>query len=271
MTVNQKRLRRQPFANPAFFNILIFPIMNITNKTVLVTGGGSGIGLAIAKTLTEKGSRVIIVGRNEARLQQAAAEVPGVTAIVADINNAADIARLVQRVQAEFGDLSVLINNAGQASAYELTAGANAFEKASAEIATNYLGMIHLTERLLPTLSAQPEAAIVNVSSIVAYAPNATIATYSASKAAVHSYTQSLRHTLAKTTNIRVFELMPPLVDTEFSAEIGGASGIPPQQVADELLTGLANGDDEIRVGNTAGFYEFSRTSPAEAFASMNG
>jgi uncharacterized oxidoreductase len=245
--------------------------MNIINKTVLVTGGGSGIGLAIAKTLTEKGNRVIIVGRTETRLQAAASQLPGVTAIAADINNAADLARLVQQVQADFGDLSVLINNAGQASAYELSVGANAFEKASAEIATNYLAMIRLTELLLPVLSAQPEAAIVNVSSIVAYAPNANISTYSASKAAVHSYTQSLRHALAKDTNIRVFELMPPLVDTEFSAEIGGENGIPPQQVADELLTGLANGDDEIRVGQTAGFYEFSRASPAEAFASMNG
>ncbi|GAB3844047.1 SDR family NAD(P)-dependent oxidoreductase [Hymenobacter terrigena] len=243
--------------------------MNIINKTILVTGGGSGIGLAIAKSLSEKGNRVVIVGRNEAKLQ-AAAELPGVTAIAADINDAADIARLVQRVQTEFGDLSVLINNAGQASAYQLTAGANAFEKASAEIATNYLAMIHLTELLLPVLSAQPEAAVVNVSSIVAYAPSSAVPTYSASKAAVHSYTQALRHTL-KPTTVRVFELMPPLVNTEFSTEIGGENGIPPQQVADELLVGLANGDDEIRVGNTAGFYEFSRTAPAEAFASMNG
>ncbi|WP_201980052.1 SDR family oxidoreductase [Hymenobacter rubidus] len=245
--------------------------MNITNQTVLVTGGGSGIGLAIAKTLAEKGSRVIIVGRNEAKLQAAASQLPGVTALAADINSEADVARLVQQVQADFSDLSVLVNNAGQASAYELTAGANAFEKASAEIATNYLAMIRLTELLLPTLSAQPEAAIVNVSSIVAYAPSANISTYSASKAAVHSYTQSLRHTLAKTTSIRVFELMPPLVDTEFSSEIGGAAGIPPQQVADELLAGLAQDEYEIRVGDTAGFYEFSRTSPAEAFATMNG
>jgi uncharacterized oxidoreductase len=245
--------------------------MNISNKTVLITGGGSGIGLAIAKTLSEKGNRVVIVGRNETKLLRAAEQLPGISTIACDITNGADVTRLVQQVQAEFGNLSVLINNAGQASAYQLTTGSNAFSKASAEIATNYLAMIRLTELLLPVLSHQPEAAVVNVSSIVAFAPSVAIPTYSASKAAVHSYTQALRHTLAKTTNIRVFELMPPLVDTEFSAEIGGAEGIPPQQVAAELLAGLEQDTPEIHVGNTAGFYAFSRTSPAEAFASLNG
>jgi uncharacterized oxidoreductase len=245
--------------------------MNISNKTVLITGGGSGIGLAIAKTLSEKGNRVVIVGRNESKLLRAAEQLPGIATIACDITNGADVTRLVQQVQAEFGNLSMLINNAGQASAYQLITGSNAFSKASAEIATNYLAMIRLTELLLPVLSHQPEAAVVNVSSIVAFAPSAAIPTYSASKAAVHSYTQALRHTLAKTTNIRVFELMPPLVDTEFSAEIGGAEGIPPQQVAAELLAGLEQDTPEIHVGNTADFYAFSRTSPAEAFASLNG
>lgn len=243
--------------------------MNISNKTVLITGGGSGIGLAIAKLLTEKGNRVIIVGRNEAKLQQAAAQLAGVTALTADITSEASLTQLVQRVQADFGDLSVLINNAGQAATYQLTEGADAFAKASAEISINYLAMIHLTELLLPVLSAQPEAAVVNVSSILAYAPSAAVPTYSASKAAVHSYTQALRHTL-KAGTVRVFELMPPLVDTEFSAEIGGANGISPQQVADELLAGLNNDEYEIRVGQTAGFYDFHRASPADAFAALN-
>ncbi|UOQ67987.1 SDR family oxidoreductase [Hymenobacter volaticus] len=244
--------------------------MDISNKTVLVTGGGSGIGLAIAKLLIEKGNRVIITGRSEARLQQAAAQLPGAAAIACDVTDEAAVTKLVQQVQAAFGELSVLINNAGQASAYQLAAGADAFAKAETEISTNYLAVVRLTEQLLPVLSQQPEAAIVNVSSIVAFAPSVAVPTYSASKAALHSYTQALRHTLAKTTDIRVFELMPPLVNTDFSQDIGGENGIPPLEVAEALIAGLAEEEYEIHVGQTAQFYQFHHSSPAEAFAMMN-
>ncbi|RAK70672.1 SDR family oxidoreductase [Hymenobacter edaphi] len=245
--------------------------MKTTNHTVLITGGGSGIGLALAQLLTENGNQVIITGRNEARLQQAAAELPGVTPIACDVNDADAVARLVQRIEADFGGLSLLINNAGQASAYELLPGAEAFRKAEAEIQTNYLAPIRLTEALLPLLQRQPAAAVVNVSSIGAFVPAAAIPTYSASKAAVHAYTQALRHTLSQhAPGVKVFELMPPLVDTEFSAEIGGANGIPPRQVAEEFLAALAQDEYEIHVGQTAGFYQLFHADPAQAFAVMN-
>lgn len=164
----------------------------------------------------------------------------------------------------------MLINNAGQAYTYKLEAGADAFAKAGEEISTNYLAVIRLTEQLLTLLSRQPEAAIVNVTSIVVFAPGAAIPTYSASKAALRFYTQSLRHTLSQTTNVKVIELLPPLVNTDFSTEIGGANGIPPQQVAAELFAGLESDTEEIMVGQTAQFYEFHRASPPEAFAAMN-
>ncbi|GAB3590402.1 SDR family oxidoreductase [Hymenobacter daeguensis] len=245
--------------------------MNISNQTVLVTGGGSGIGLATAQLLLEKGNRVIITGRSEERLHKALAQLPGATAIAADLTDAASVARLVGRLNAEFGDLSMLINNAGQAYAYQLGVGADAFAKASEEITTNYLAVIRLTEQLLPLLSRQPAAAIVNVTSIVVFAPGSAIPTYSASKAALRSYTQALRHTLAQSTNVQVFELLPPLVNTDFSTEIGGENGIPPQQVASELVAGLEQDVPEIMVGQTAQFYEFHRASPAEAFVAMQG
>ncbi|MCC3160404.1 SDR family NAD(P)-dependent oxidoreductase [Hymenobacter sp. 15J16-1T3B] len=245
--------------------------MKTTNHTALITGGGSGIGLALAQLLSENGNRVIITGRNEQRLQQAAAQVPGATALACDVTDAAAVAGLVQRIEADFGGLSLLINNAGQASAYELRPGADAFRKAEAEIQTNYLAPIRLTEALLPVLQRQPEAAVVNVSSIGAFVPAAAIPTYSASKAAVHAYTQALRHTLRQhAPSVRVFELMPPLVDTAFSAEIGGAHGIPPRQVAEEFLAALARDVYEIHVGQTAGFYQLFRADPAQAFAVMN-
>lgn len=244
--------------------------MNISNKTILVTGGGSGIGLATAQLLLEKGNRLIITGRSETRLQQAMAQLPGATAIACDLTDATAVANLVRQLEAEFSDLSVLVNNAGQAYAYKLEAAADAATKAGEEIATNYLAAIRLTEQLLPLLTRQPEAAIVNVTSIVVFAPAAVMPTYAASKAALHSYTQSLRHTLAQTTKVKVIELLPPLVNTDFTTEVGGANGIPPQQVATELVAGLEQDTEEIMVGQTAQFYELHRASPAEAFAAMN-
>jgi len=244
--------------------------MNITNKTVLITGGGSGIGLEIAKTLAQKGNKVIITGRTADKLEKAASALQNVSTFASDINKEDDINKLVAYLTEKHGGLDVLINNAGQASAYELSAEANAFEKAGAEIQTNYLAVIRLTEKLLPLLSKQTEAAIVNVTSIVVFAPNAFIPTYAASKAALHSYTQTLRFSLAKTTAIKVFELFPPLVDTDFSKDIGGANGIPPSAVAEQFIEGFENDNYEIHVGATADIYKLFLSSPQEAFKALN-
>jgi len=244
--------------------------MNISNKTVLITGGGSGIGFQIAKLLTEKGNKVIITGRSEARLKDAAAKLNNVDVFACDITKEADVNKLVSHITANYAGLDVLINNAGQASVYQLLPGASAYENANAEILTNYLAVIRLTDHLLPVLAKQKEAAIVNVTSVLAIAPSYDVPTYSASKAALHSYTQALRFSLAKTTAIKVFELMPPLVDTEFSQDIGGSNGIPPQQVAEELLQAFESDTEEIHVGFTAQFYEAYLKSPEEAFLMLN-
>jgi uncharacterized oxidoreductase len=244
--------------------------MNITNKTVLITGGGSGIGFETAKLLNEKGNKVIIVGRTESKLKKAAESLPGVTAIRCDVNSESDVQNLVKRVTTDYPELSVLINNAGRAFAFEHNENASAFEKATEEFATNYFSVIRLTEKFLPLLQLQQEAAIVNVSSIVAYSPHHSVPTYSDSKAAVHSYTLSLRHTLAKNTAIRVFELLPSMVNTEFSKEIGGEHGMPASEVAQSLINAMENDKYEIQVGQTAEFRKFYLSSPAEAFAMMN-
>jgi uncharacterized oxidoreductase len=130
--------------------------------------------------------------------------------------------------------------------------------------------VIRLTDKLLPVIKAQPEAAIVNVTSIVAYAPSIGIATYSASKAALRAYTQTLRAVLAKTSNVKVFELMPPLVNTDFYKEIGGENGIPPSQVATDLVNGLENNTYEIRVGGTADFHKGFFSASEAAFEYLN-
>jgi len=242
--------------------------MNITNKTVLITGGGSGIGFSIAKTLSEKNNKVIITGRSEARLKEAVVKLNNVNYFVADVTKEDDVNKLVSYLNEQHPALDVLINNAGQAFVYKLSE-TPAYENASAEIQTNYLSVIRLIDKLLPVLKEKVEAAIVNVTSVLAIAPSHDLPTYSASKAALHSYTQALRYSLAN-TGIKVFELYPPLVNTEFSAEIGGANGIPPQQVADELLQAFESDTFDVRVGFTAQFWDAYLKNPDEAFKALN-
>ncbi|TKC05382.1 SDR family NAD(P)-dependent oxidoreductase [Pedobacter polaris] len=244
--------------------------MKTTKNTILITGGSAGIGFETAKLLSEQGNHVIITGRNQNRLDEAKAQLTNVTAIRADVSKAADVAELVATVNRLFPALNVVINNAGRALLYNLAdESQNAYVNAEDEMLTNYLSIIRLNQHLLPLLKQQEEAAIVNVSSVVAYVPGVTLPTYAASKAALHSYTTSLRLSL-ENTSIKVFELFPPLVDTEFSKEIGGHNGIATAQVADELLEGLKNNEFEIRVGDTAKIYDLFLSSPSEALNVMN-
>lgn len=246
--------------------------MKTTNNTILITGGSAGIGFEMAKLFSEAGNQVIITGRNKERMDKAIAKLKNTTDIVSDVTNARDVDQLIAQLQKDYPDLNVVINNAGSAYYYNMTEpGANAFEKASEEMLTNYLSIIRLNEKLLPMLKQQPEAAVVNVSSIVAFAARANaLPTYGASKAALHSYTNSLRIML-EDTPVKVFELMPPLVDTEFSAVIGGANGIPPQQVAQDLITAMHSDEYEIHVGKTAEIFNTFFPLSQKAVLAMNG
>ncbi|MFP7655768.1 SDR family oxidoreductase [Chryseobacterium proteolyticum] len=244
--------------------------MNITNNTILITGGGSGIGLEIAKLLNPS-NKIIIVGRNKEKLDNAAQGLENVFTIQADITDENDINRLIEEIKINFGTLNILINNAGHAYAYTLSDSSDTYTKAIAEFTTNYFAPIRLTEKLLPLLKQQNNAAIVNVSSIVAFIPGSHVPTYSDSKAALHSYTRLLRYELAKDTGIKVFELMPPLVDTDFSVEIGGReNGIPASVVAENLVKALEQDTFEVRVGNTEMVYSNFFAGSEGAFEVFN-
>ena len=245
--------------------------MNTSQNTILITGGSAGIGFELAKLLSEKGNSIIITGRNPERLKQAAARLKNVTAIVSDVSDSEDTNSLVAQIKSEFPQLNMVINNAGHALLYDLTAeNVNAADIAADEMLTNYLSVIRLNEKLLPLLKKQENAAIVNVSSIVAFVPG-KLATYSASKAALHSYTQALRLALNEDSSVKVFELMPPLVDTDFSAPIGGKNGISPTVVAEQFLEAFESDNYEIRVGNTEDIYRLYLSSPDDALLAMNG
>lgn len=245
--------------------------MKTINNTILITGGSAGIGFEFAKALSAN-NKIIITGRNEARLKAAVAKLPNTTGIVGDVAKEKDVETLVAILNKDHKDLNVVINNAGKsAPVYNLATETDAFTKASEEMLTNYLSVIRLNERLLPLLKKQKEAAIVNVSSIVAIAPGGRLPSYSASKAALHSYTITLRQHLANTP-VKVFEIYPPLVATEFSAEIGGlVNGIAPSIVAEDLVKGLEANTYDIRVGQTADVYQLYLSNPAQAIAALSG
>ncbi|MND91694.1 Fatty acyl-CoA reductase [compost metagenome] len=148
-------------------------------------------------------------------------------------------------------DVNIIINNAGAAFGYLLSETTNAHEKAMIEMNTNYFAIIHFTELMIPHLLEKEESAVVNVSSIAVYGSHKFLPTYGATKAALHSYTTALRQTYEEQQKLQVYEVYPPLVNTDFSAEIGGAAGIAPSEVAEELFIGLENNLFDIPVGDT--------------------
>lgn len=226
--------------------------MKTNGNTILITGGSAGIGFELAKQFSQLGNKVLITGRNADKLKQAAAQLENVIPIAGDVTNPESTDRLVAQIKQEHPELNLVINNAGYADVYELDAEASAFSKASQEMQTNYLSIVGLTEKLLPTLLKNENSSIVNVTSIVAYYPQKMLPTYTASKSALKAYTDVLRETFENRLN--VFELIPPLVNTAFSKEIGGENGIPPKEVADELILALEKNQWLVPVGMSKEF-----------------
>ena len=244
--------------------------MNITNRTVLVTGGGSGIGYAIAKLLSEKGNKVILSGRNATKLEKAAKELK-LEYIVCDVTDEAAVINLVKKLETGHSDLSVLVNNAGVANLYKLGEAAGAFEKSKQEFETNYFAPVRLSEALLPLLKKQPEAAIINITSNVTFHPLLVLPTYSDSKAALHSHSVALRLSLSKDTNVKVFEVMPSLINTDATKNMGGEqNGLPPSLVAEDLFNGLRDDRYEIYVGETARQRDAYFANPVAAVETFN-
>jgi uncharacterized oxidoreductase len=229
--------------------------MKTTGNTVFISGGSAGIGLAIAKKLSKQGNKIIINGRNEERLENALKELDNAIAIQGDLSVEEDRIRIAKQLKEQHPDVNIIVNNAGSAFSYLLNETTNAHEKAAIEMNTNYFAVIHFTELLLPHLVQKTEAAVVNISSIAVFGSHKLLPTYCATKAALHSYTVALRSTYEDVKNVQVYEVYPPLVNTEFSAEIGGANGIPPSEVADELFLALGKNQVEVPVGESKNFF----------------
>lgn len=201
--------------------------MKMTGNTILITGGASGIGRALAEAFHAGGNQVIVAGRRQGLLDEVAAANPGMKAVALDIEDGASLPAFAQMLLERFPALNVVIHNAGIMRDEDLSKGD--LEDAEATVATNLLGPIRLTAALLPHLLKQREATLMTVSSGLAFVPLVLTPTYCATKAAIHSYTQSLRYQL-KDTGVQVIELAPPYVQTELQG---------PRQASDPMAMPL--------------------------------
>lgn len=245
--------------------------MKTSENTILITGGGSGIGFETARLLSDLGNTVILVGRNKEKLEAAAGQLRNVHYIATDVTNEQEVNKLVDTVYKTFPRLNVLMNNAGRAVIHDVSNSPEGAVIAREEMDTNYFAVLSLTNKLLPLLRSQSEPAIINVSSVVAFAPGLSLPTYSASKAALHSYTQALRLSLRRDSNIKVFELMPPFVDTEFAKEFDSVHKISPREVAVALVQSLAIDRYEVRVASAEKLYNTFLSQADKAVLALNG
>jgi uncharacterized oxidoreductase len=212
--------------------------MKNSGNTILITGGGSGIGEALAHRFNDAGNTVIVAGRRRAALEASIAGRANMHAIELDVTSAPAIADFARRLLAEHPDVNVLVNNAGIMRMEPLDR-ARDLSDAEATITTNLLGPIRLIDALIDHLVGQPDAAIVNVSSGLAFVPLVATPTYDATKAAIHSYTVALRHALAG--RVEVIELVPPAVQTGLTPGQETREGyLPLGAFIDEVMTQFA-------------------------------
>jgi len=242
--------------------------MDLAGNTVLITGGASGIGLAIAERFLQAGSEVVVCGRRQGTLREAQAKHPRLRTRVCDVAQEVERVGLFRWAVAEFPRLNVLVNNAGIQRRVQLT-DSEEWEDSHQEIAVNLEAPIHLCTLFIPHLLTQRNPTIVNVTSGLAFVPLARVPTYCATKAALRSFTLSLRHQLAPTA-IQVVEIVPPAVNTDLGGPGLHTFGVPAEEFADAVIARLRAGDLEIPYGFSAQASQASRQELDALFTRMN-
>ncbi len=239
--------------------------MKINGNTILITGGTSGIGLEMAKQLLELGNQIIITGRDQVKLENIKAQLPKVTIVQSDVNSPTAIKALYDQMIQAFPELNILINNAGIMRKINLHDEPSDLEGITQEIETNLNGPIRMIKEFLPHLKAKKEAAIINVSSGLAFVPLPISPIYSATKAALHSFTLSLRVQL-KNTKVKVFELAPPATKTtlldHFAEDLKGNSIMNVTKLVNCAVKGIEKDVFEIRPGQSNLLKMMSRLAP---------
>ena len=246
--------------------------MKLEGRTILITGGTSGIGLELARQLGARSNVVIITGRDQRKLKQAEAALPGIHTMQSDASKPDEIRALLQRIEAEFPACDTLINNAGIMRNINVNKP-RSLTDVTREIDINLSGPVRMVQEFLPHLRSRPNALIVNVSSGLAYIPFPLSPVYSASKAGLHAFTRCLRVQL-KGSKVAVVELAPPLVDTnltvgEFDTEMNGQKGMAADVLVRKAIAAIEAGKTEIRPGQSTLLYLMSRLVPSLPFGQM--
>jgi len=236
--------------------------MKLTGRTILITGGSAGIGLAFALKFLELDNEVIVTGRRQAVLDQLKAKHPKLHTIQSDVADPAQIAALAARVKSDFPKLDVLMNNAGVMFHKNLKVPATDLAGLMAEMNVNIGGVISTISAFIDILRAN-KGTVINTSSMLAFVPLPSAPIYSATKAAIHSYTQSLRFQLEE-TGVEVIELMPPAVKTDMTAELveGGVSVMTTDELVKQSFAALKTGALEIRPGQSKQLAFLRRLAP---------
>jgi short-subunit dehydrogenase involved in D-alanine esterification of teichoic acids len=247
--------------------------MKLTGRTVLITGGGSGIGGGLAAAFHEKGNKVIITGRRAKVLKEMTLRYKGMEAFAMDVSVESDVQRLYKALSKKYPALDVVINNAGLMLWPDFGSGDRLNDHLFQEIDVNLKGLIRMTATFLPLLKQQKEATLINVSSGLAYVPLAPTPIYCATKAAVHSFTDSLRYQLRK-TSVEVLELAPPAVKTDLGEAPGQPNRDYPRMPLDrfikETMAALGSGKKELLIGGAKFLKTGSRFFPGRAFKMLN-
>ena len=244
--------------------------MNSANNTILITGGASGIGFALAKRFLQSGNTIIICGRRQEQLDKVKSEFPEINIIKCDLSKPSEREALFSQVSKQFPLLNIIINNAGIQNRLPLLLEKQAWDMHELEIEINLKAPMHLSMLFIPFLMNKKSSTIINVSSGLAFTPLAFMPTYCATKSALHSFTLSLRHQLNK-TSIKVVELIPPAVNTDLGGVGLHDDGTPLEVFADHAFSCLLKGEEEFGFG----FSEKARLASKEEkdliFSRMNG
>lgn len=242
--------------------------MNLNGNTILITGGASGIGLAFAERFLAAGNEVIVCGRREDKLIEAKEKHPQIHTRVCDVSQESERIALFEWATESFPAVNVLVNNAGIQRRVDLTENED-WKRTRAEIAINFEAPIHLSRLFTRHFLELENAAILNVTSGLSFVPFANVPVYCATKAALHSFTLSLRHQLLNTP-IRVVEIAPPAVDTDLGGVGLHTFGVNVDEFADAVFVRLANGETEIAYGTAEKASRASRAEQDEIFKFMN-